>query len=91
MLTCADGVLPPQHGDALGRPSLEKEPGASDTLGDAVRNMGHLTILLRSRNKSSSSRIRPIDDEFRDANNYTMGILPPAALRGRPSTSFKAG
>jgi len=56
---------------------VEKEPGASDTLGDAVRNMGHLTqSFFRFQNKEFfQSNPLPIDDEFRDANNYTMGIL----------------
>src|SRR5207248_2853738 len=56
---------------------VEKEPGISDTLEDAVRTMGHLTqSFFRFQNKEFfESNPRPIDDEFRDANNYTMGIL----------------
>jgi Tfp pilus assembly protein PilF len=56
---------------------VEKEPGASDTLADAVRNMGHLTqSFFRFQNKEFfESNPLPIEDEFRDANNYTMGVL----------------
>jgi Tfp pilus assembly protein PilF len=56
---------------------VEKEPGASDTLADAIRNMGHLTqSFFRFQNKEFfESTPLPIQDEFRDANNYTVGIL----------------
>src|SRR3989475_10720831 len=56
---------------------VEKEPGASDTFVDAVRNVGHLTqSFFRFQNKEFfESNPLPIDNEFRDANNYAIGIL----------------
>jgi tetratricopeptide (TPR) repeat protein len=56
---------------------VEKEPGPSDTFADAIRNVGHLTqTFFRFQNKEFfESNSRPVDDEFRDANNYTVGIL----------------
>ena len=56
---------------------VEKEPGPSETFKDAIRNMGHLTqSFFRFQNKEFfENNPLPIDDEFRDANNYTVGIL----------------
>jgi tetratricopeptide (TPR) repeat protein len=56
---------------------VEKEPGAADTFMDAVRNMGHLTqAFFRYQNKEFfEGNPVSIDEEFRDANNYTWGAL----------------
>jgi hypothetical protein len=56
---------------------VEKEPGAADTFADAIRNVGHLTqSFFRFQNKEFfEANPLPIEDEFRDANNYTVGIL----------------
>ena len=56
---------------------VEKEPGSAETFRDALRNAGHLTqTFFRYQNKEFfESTPRPIDDEFRDANNYTIGVL----------------
>ena len=56
---------------------IEKDPGASDSIVDAIRNMGHLTqTFFRFQNKEFfESNPPPLEDEFRDANNYTVGIL----------------
>jgi tetratricopeptide (TPR) repeat protein len=56
---------------------VEKEPGPSDTLADAIRNVGHLTqSFFRFQNKEFfESNPLPPKDEFRDADNYTVGIL----------------
>ena len=56
---------------------VEKEPGASDSIVNAIQNVGHLTqTFFRFQNKEFfESNPLPIDDEFRDANNYTVGIL----------------
>jgi tetratricopeptide (TPR) repeat protein len=56
---------------------IEKEPGAAETLTDAIRNAGHLTqSFFRFQNKEFfEDNPLPIADEFRDANNYTVGIL----------------
>ena len=56
---------------------VEREPGASDTFADAIRNVGHLTqSFFRFQNKEFfEANPLPIEDEFRDANNYTVGIL----------------
>jgi Tfp pilus assembly protein PilF len=56
---------------------VEKEPGAADSFMAAVRNAGHLTqSFFRYQNKEFfESNPRPVDDEFRDADNYTVGIL----------------
>jgi len=56
---------------------VEKEPGASDTFVDAVRNVGHLTqSFFRFQDKEFFElNPLPIDNEFRDANNYAIGIL----------------
>ena len=55
----------------------EKESGAAETLRDAIRNVGHLTqTFFRFQNKEFfEGHPRPLDDEFRDANNYTIGVL----------------
>jgi Tfp pilus assembly protein PilF len=56
---------------------VEKDPGSADTLADAFRNMGHLTQgFFRFQNKEFfESNPLPIEEEFRDANNYTWGAL----------------
>jgi tetratricopeptide (TPR) repeat protein len=56
---------------------IEKEPGAADTIMAAIRNAGHLTqSFFRFQNKEFfESNPLPVDEEFRDANNYTVGIL----------------
>ena len=56
---------------------IEKEPGAADTLMAAIRNVGHLTqSFFRFQSKEFfESNSLPVDEEFRDANNYTVGIL----------------
>jgi Tfp pilus assembly protein PilF len=56
---------------------VEREPGVSDTVVDAIRNVGHLTqSFFRYQNKEFfEANPLPIDDEFRDANNYTIGLL----------------
>jgi hypothetical protein len=56
---------------------VEKEPGGADTFADAIRNVGHLTqSFFRFQNKEFfEANPLPIEDEFRDANNYTVGIL----------------
>ncbi len=56
---------------------VEKDPGSAETFRDALRNMGHLTQgFFRFQNKEFfESNPLPIDEEFRDANNYTWGVL----------------
>ncbi len=56
---------------------VEKEPGSSETFTDAIRNVGHLTqSFFRFQTKEFfQANPQPIDDEVRDAHNYTMGIL----------------
>ena len=56
---------------------IEKEPGAADTVMAAIRNAGHLTqSFFRFQNKEFfESNPLPVDEEFRDANNYTVGVL----------------
>ena len=56
---------------------VEKEPGPSDTLAEAIRNVGHLTqSFFRFQNKEFfETNPPPPTDEFRDADNYTVGIL----------------
>jgi Tfp pilus assembly protein PilF len=54
----------------------EKDPGAAESFTDAIRNMGQLTqSFFRYQNKHFFQDPRPIPDEIRNANNYTMGVL----------------
>jgi tetratricopeptide (TPR) repeat protein len=55
----------------------EKEPGGGDTLLEVVRNAGHLSqTFFRFQNKEFfESNPVPLPEEFRDANNYTWGLL----------------
>ena len=55
----------------------EREPGGGETLLEAIRNVGHLTqTFFRYQNKEFfESNPLPVPDEFRDANNYTWGVL----------------
>jgi tetratricopeptide (TPR) repeat protein len=56
---------------------VEKEPGPAESFTDAIRNVGHLTqSFFRYQNKEFfETNPLPISEEFRDANNYTMGVL----------------
>jgi len=56
---------------------VEKEPGPAETLVNAIRNVGHLTqSFFRFQNKEFfEDNPLPLAEEFRDANNYTAGIL----------------
>jgi tetratricopeptide (TPR) repeat protein len=55
----------------------EKEAGGGETFMDILRNAGHLTqTFFRFQNKEFfESNPLPVPDEFRDANNYTWGVL----------------